>query len=120
MHLSAVNSFRIVITCMCPLQGRSCAPASFRAVPWTVPSASRRTSTTVRSVSADRGPRSANPLYVTSTVPLDTCTYSHSESIFNTLPVHIENKQNPGMCTCVQFVAKWGENVGKQKFHYLV
>lgn len=78
MCLSAMNSFHIVINCMCPSQGRSCAPASFRAVPWTVPSASRRTSTTVRSVSADRGPRSANPFSVTSTVPLDTCTYSHS------------------------------------------
>lgn len=104
-----MNSFHIVMTCMCPSQGRSCAPASFQAVPWTVPSASRLTSTTVRSVSADHGLRSVNPLHVTSTVPLDTCTYSHSESIFTTVPVHTENIQNPGICACVYFVAKQGK-----------
>lgn len=91
MDLFGIDSFHVVITFMCPSQGRSCAPASFRAVPWTVPSASRLMSITVRSVNADHGLRSANPLYVTSTVPLDTCTYSHSESIFNTIPVRIEN-----------------------------
>lgn len=70
------------------LQGRSCAPASFLAVPWIVPSASRLTPTTVRSVSAGHGPRSANPLYVTSTVPLDTCTYSHPESTLHATPLY--------------------------------
>lgn len=105
-----INGFHIMINCVCPLQGRSCAPASSRAVPWTVPSASRLTPTTVRSVSADRGPRSANPLYVTSTVPLDTCTYSHPESTLSAIPMCTEKIcGNPGVCTCVCFVAKRGE-----------
>lgn len=104
-----INSFHIVLSCVCPLQGRNCAPASFRAVPWIVPSASRPTRTTVRSVSAGHGPRSANPLYVTSTVPLDTCTYSHPESVLNATPVCSENTQKSRHSICVCFVAKRGE-----------
>lgn len=113
-----INTFHIVINCVCPLQGRSCAPASFRAVPWTVPLASRLTPTIVRSVSADRGPRSANPLYVTSTVPLDTCTYSHPESALNAIPVCTENmRKSRSMYLCL-LRGKAGGSVGKYKWCY--
>lgn len=110
MWLSGKISFHIGVICICPLQGRSCALALFQAVPWSVPSASRLMSTTVRSASADHGLRSANPLYVTSTVPLDTCTYSPSESIFTTTPLLVGKVQTPGTGTGVSFVGKAGRD----------
>lgn len=108
-----IKSFHVVVSCACPLQGRSCAPASFQAVPWIVPSASRLTPTTVRSVSAGRGPRSANPLYVTSTVPLDTCTYSHPESTLNAIPVCSENTQKSSRMYLCLLCGKAGGSVGR-------
>lgn len=113
-----ISSVHVVINCVCPLQGRSCALASFQAVPWIVPLASRLTPTTVRSVSAGRGPRSANPLYVTSTVPLDTCTYSHPESTLTATPVRMENVLKSRQISLCLLCGTAGGGVGKQKRCY--
>lgn len=107
---------------MCSSQEKSCVRASYQAAPWTVPSGSRLMPTTVRSASAVHGPRNANLLYVTSTVPLDTCKYSYSKLIclgLFDMPVCIENMQKLGIYICVHF-EKIRENMRKKRCRYLM
>lgn len=112
MHLSGINGIHFVIISVCSSQERSCVPASYRAAPWTVPLGSRLMPTTARSVSAAHGLRNANPLYVTSTVPLDTCTYSYFECIFNNLHAYWKYAKSRNMELCL-LRRKTEENVWK-------